>query len=393
MSEVATKNGTHAAELREELREATSFYSDDYFTARRRLLKASAQLGLEHFELEIHAPSPNGERLTIDITVAGDPKPKSAIVLSSGVHGVEGQFGSAVQLATLRQFVSRWRPPAGAAIVFLHAVNPFGFAWRRRFNEDNVDLNRNFLLAEEEFSGSPPLSGVFRRALRPARRVRRFGFWTARMALLALRHGVQSFWETLPVGQYDYPDWLFWGGGGPTPSSKALEHFLPTLLDEAKEVVHLDYHTGLGRWANCELLVSESEGTDNCEWWLAHFGAEMVKKLKSFTRAYEVRGGFGPWLRALFPGCSYRYSTAEFGTYSPMRVIGALADELHWHSELGNEEPAHASRMRLSEAFVPRSRSWRTKSLHTGVALVEQSARILWNKGHATFHNGALSPR
>ena len=27
----------------------------------------------------------------------------------------------------------------------VHAVNPFGFAWLRRVNEDNVDLNRNFL--------------------------------------------------------------------------------------------------------------------------------------------------------------------------------------------------------------------------------------------------------
>jgi hypothetical protein len=265
----------------------------------------------------------------------------------------------------------------------IHALNPFGFAWRRRFNEDNVDLNRNFLLAEEKFAGSPPLSATFRNAMKPSRPHTRYGFWTARMALLALRHGIKSFWETLPVGQYDYPDWLYYGGRGPTQSSLALEWFLPTLLDEADEVVHLDFHTGLGQWAECELLVSECEGPDNCAWWLEHFDDKMVRKLKSFKQAYEIHGGFGPWLRALFPNAHYRYATAEFGTYSPMRVIGALADELRWRGDLGTDPMAHASRVRLADTFVPRSRSWRTKSLHTGLSLVERAANVLWTTANS----------
>jgi predicted deacylase len=375
--------GSHVAQLREELFEATSYYSADYFSARQRFLAASTGLGLEHHALQIHAPSPNDEPLTIDITIAGAAKPTTALILSSGVHGVEGLFGSAVQLAFLEKLARNWQPPAGAAVILIHAINPFGFAWQRRFNENNVDLNRNFLLAEEQFSGSPPLSTAFRSAMQPSRPRTRFGFWTARMALLALRHGIQSFWETLPVGQYDYPDWLYFGGHGPTQSSQALECFLPTLLDNADEVVHLDFHTGLGRWAECELLVSESEGSENCEWWLEHFAGDMVRKLKSFTRAYEIRGGFGPWLRALFRDSKYRYATAEFGTYSPMRVIGALADELRWHGEIGTQSLGHPSRRRLVDTFVPRSRSWRTKSLQTGISLVRRTADVMWNSANS----------
>ncbi len=374
----ATSASSHVEHLKDELFEATSFYSTDYFSARQRFLAASTRLGFEHHALQIHAPSPKDESLTIDIAVAGAAKPTSALILSSGVHGVEGLFGSAVQLAYLEQIAPRWQPPEGAAVILIHAINPFGFAWQRRFNEDNVDLNRNFLLAEEQYTGSPPLAAAFRNAMKPARPRTRFGFWTARMALLALRHGFQSFWETLPVGQYDYPDWLYYGGGKPTQSSRALELFLPTLLNEANEVVHLDFHTGLGRWARCQLLASESEGLDNCAWWIEHFPADMVIKMKSFTRSYEVRGGFGPWLRALFPDCLYRYTTAEFGTYSPMRVIGALADELRWHSELGTDSPAHSARRRLTDTFVPRSRSWRAKTLHTGISVVQRAAHALW---------------
>src|SRR4029079_11561027 len=102
---------SHAAHLREELLEATSYYSADYFSARERFLAASTRLGLEHHSLAINAPSPNDERLTIDISVVGASKPKSAAVLTSGVHGVEGLFGSAVQSAFLEQSPPAWRPP------------------------------------------------------------------------------------------------------------------------------------------------------------------------------------------------------------------------------------------------------------------------------------------
>jgi hypothetical protein len=104
-----------------------------------------------------------------------------------------------------------------------------------------------------------------------------------------------------------------------------------------------------------------------------------VKHIKSFTRAYEIRGGFGPWLRAMFPACEYRYATAEFGTYSPMRVIGALADEVRWHVELGADSRGHSSRHRLSETFVPRSRSWRTKTLTTGLSWIQRTMEALWS--------------
>lgn len=39
--------------------------------------------------------------------------------------------------------------PPDVTVVFVHAVNPFGFHHDRRVNEDNIDLNRNFLTPEK----------------------------------------------------------------------------------------------------------------------------------------------------------------------------------------------------------------------------------------------------
>jgi hypothetical protein len=358
--------------------EALGFYSSDYFTAKQRFVAACDRLGFDQHSLPIEAPSPRDEPLTIDIAVAGTPQPARALVVSSGVHGVEGFFGSAVQLAFLESLPVDWRPPPGTALVMIHALNPFGFAWQRRFNENNVDLNRNFLLPEQEYAGAPPLAGMFRQSLMRGASRLRYGASTSRMALLALRHGVRSFWETLPVGQYEFPDWLFFGGSSRSQSAALLLDMLPGILASCREAVHLDFHTGLGRWADCKLLLSELDSADNAGWWKANFGAANVVEAKNGARSYQIRGGFGTWLQSQFPDCKYRFATAEFGTYSAMRVIGALTAELQWHVKLGTQSPQHKARRRLAEMFVPRDRRWRSASLTRGVSLIQNAADSLW---------------
>ncbi len=128
-------------------------FSTDYATARRRFRHAASRLG---WQLEAHpigALGPRGEELAFDVAWTPGGDPEKALVVSSGVHGVEGFFGSAVQLAALEQWATDSPPPTRC--VFLHGLNPFGFAWLRRFDENNVDPNRNYLLPGERFEGAP----------------------------------------------------------------------------------------------------------------------------------------------------------------------------------------------------------------------------------------------
>ena len=129
----------------------TGYYSADYFTAKCRFLVACERLGFDLHELPIDAPSPTGDPLTIDVAVRGAHQPTSALVVSSGVHGVEGFFGAAVQLAFLENLSPSWRPPENSAIVFIHALNPFGFAMIEfhsglGYNRRWLDNNYNYLV-------------------------------------------------------------------------------------------------------------------------------------------------------------------------------------------------------------------------------------------------------
>ena len=128
-------------------------FSPDYQAARQRFRLAVDQL---NWELESHSISrtgPDGEELTIDVGLSNNNDAGDTLILSSGVHGVEGFFGSAVQIATLQRWAAQ--APPGCRCVLLHGLNPYGFAHLRRFDENNVDPNRNFLLPGEQFTGAP----------------------------------------------------------------------------------------------------------------------------------------------------------------------------------------------------------------------------------------------
>ena len=83
-----------------------------------------------------------GEVLAMDVAVIGAPTAPKALLVVSGEHGLEGLPGSGAQLDLLLRMPD---PPKDTKVVLVHALNPWGFSHGSRGNEDNVDVNRNFV--------------------------------------------------------------------------------------------------------------------------------------------------------------------------------------------------------------------------------------------------------
>ncbi len=122
-----------------------SYFPANYREGRAAFIKAADKAGMD-ITTRVHptAKGPRGRPLFMDVACAGDRAAKRALMLISGTHGVEGYFGSGVQTGLLRDGIAK-RVPKGVKLIVLHALNPFGFAWDRRVNEDNADINRNFV--------------------------------------------------------------------------------------------------------------------------------------------------------------------------------------------------------------------------------------------------------
>lgn len=95
----------------------------------------------------------DGTELTMDFAVWStcevETEPATVLLYTVGIHGVEGYTGSAILLQILQNRMMMADLPPNAKVVFAHVLNPYGMAHLRRFNERNVDLNRNWLEPEE----------------------------------------------------------------------------------------------------------------------------------------------------------------------------------------------------------------------------------------------------
>ena len=122
-----------------------SSFSENFPQARSRFVEAAAAAGatVSSFALQGHR-GPDGGELVTDVAWNGPRDASHVFVAISATHGVEGFFGSGVQTEWLRRGEAKLLPPDTAALL-VHAINPFGFAWLRRTNEDNIDVNRNWM--------------------------------------------------------------------------------------------------------------------------------------------------------------------------------------------------------------------------------------------------------
>lgn len=111
-------------------------FRDSYYQA--RALFRSRATAVDHATLHsLPLPELQALGLTIDVAVIGGPSRRADRVLlhMSGTHGVEGFAGSAIQSRLLERLAEGEEAEAEAGLptlVFVHAVNPFGFSQVRR---------------------------------------------------------------------------------------------------------------------------------------------------------------------------------------------------------------------------------------------------------------------
>ncbi len=342
-------------------------FSSDYLQARSRLVEAATTKGWKHRAMDYGV-----DDLTIDALWLGPQKAKRVCVVSSALHGVEGYLGSAIQL----QFASATPPtlPKGTAVLLLHALNPYGFHNTRRWDIDNIDLNRNFLLDDQAFEGSPELYPSLDGWFNPKTPVGplRLGFYAQAVSTIA-RKGMPALKDTLPVGQYDFPKGLFFGGNGPSRTQMILKKQLPRWLRTADRVIHIDFHSGIGTWAGYKLFPNH---TDEARLSRLNevFGAESIEPWDPAKTSYTIRGGLGEWLAETFPFAEYDCLTAEFGTYNVLRIVEALRTENRQFQWGEPTAPAtRSAKSHLKEAFAPKSADWRNRCVEQGLGIVRQA--------------------
>ncbi|UCD69329.1 MAG: DUF2817 domain-containing protein [Betaproteobacteria bacterium] len=346
----------------------SDYFSKTYEIARSRFIAAACAAGGQMDEIYLDAMSPVGSPLAIEIAWFGLDNPSRVLIHSSGIHGVEGFAGSAVQLALLD---SELKIPSDAALVLVHCLNPYGMAWLRRVNERNVDLNRNFVVDPAVRTGAADTYRRLDGLLNPDRLPAGRDLFYARALRSGLKYGMPALRQAVAEGQYEFPEGLFYGGKEFEKGARLYLAWLSHHLKTVRSVFAIDVHTGLGNWGQ-ETLYLRSGADQTQE--AAKLGDVLSQQVITDARAhgaYEIRGMLCEVFTMLAPEPEWSFLLQEFGTYSGLRVVNALREENYWYHH-GNTSPQHRSRRQLKEMLVPANREWRDSVVDRGVSLCKR---------------------
>lgn len=353
------------------------YFGSDYGDARRKFLAGAAIAGARCEAIGHPLKGPEGEALHADLAWLGPEDAPKVLLAISGTHGVEGFCGSGAQVHGLASGLYAERP-RDVAVLLIHAVNPYGFAWIRRVNEDNVDLNRNFV----DWSRGPTHNDAYDEiadAIAPAAIAGpTFEAAEAKLKAYASAHGDQRLRAVVGAGQYRHKDGLFYGGVGPVWSHRTLMDVIEKRLKRRRHVCAVDFHTGLGPHGHGELIADLPEGSQAIRRAKAWFG-ESVTQPALGTSSSTVKDGLMEFglMRAIGDD-ALTHVALEYGTFdsSKGRIWLRRDNWLHAHSNRDHAE-AKAIKAGLRRHFYPDTEEWKEMVLFRAGMVTRQAFRGL----------------
>lgn len=350
----------------------------DYSAIRERFLAHVDTFSSQWQQVKASShPIDAADDLYIDsILLEAEETKDNLIVITTGVHGIEGYIGATM----LEVFINNFLPgldKSNTGVLMVTNVNPYGVKYQRRYNENNVDLNRNFIFDWSQFdlntntdypqvqSFLQPTSSIGNMALHE------IGFLGGAIKQVATK-GVSTLSNALLGGQYSASQGVYYGGSGDEKSTIYLkEVFKDTLYSGYKNIIHLDLHSGYGPRYNMTIFNSQYEKMTEEET-KAAFGYDTVIAYDS-KGFYPTNGDTTEYFYKLLEkeNAPIRlYSTCfEFGTLgddflSSIQSMKYTIDENrnHWFPTT-SKMTQKILKQRYMEMFFPSEVEWREKAV------------------------------
>ena len=339
------------------------YFSDNYDMARDKFLLAVNNHGLKHETFINPETGPEGQSLYTDVAWYGKTDAEKLMVFISGTHGVEFLVGSGCQSAWLNEGHIKDINDE-TAVLFIHSINPFGAAWRRRYNEDNVDLNRNFVDHNKEVFENPYYADLHDIIVPPALSGTERDEADRKLKEYRQTQGESAF-QTGILGQYTHADGFYYGGTEPVWSNRILMQIINKYCRSCKHLALIDYHSGLGAFGYGVIGVTADPGSAMERRARRWYGESMttfveVGEMYGFPNYSQLVDGMlmYAFVKAL-PETNVTPAGIEFGTYPIERVTEAERADAWLYKNLdADADIAEQIRATLEKVYYPNTPDW-----------------------------------
>lgn len=359
-----------------------SYYPTDYNSARENFINKSKQIIKEYPNAHLFSfkvPSKIDDNLTIEALYVPSQKTERLLVLSSGIHGVEGFAGSAIQAMFMDKFLSDSLLET-TGVLFLHSMNPYGFKYLRRVTENNVDLNRNSSTKDSLYkivNESYPKVNSF---INPTKKVdvskcsNRCFF--LRSMNLVRKESIPVLRQAILQGQYQFCEGLYFGGKDFEPQIKFLKPFLDSICMPYKLVMEIDLHTGYGEKGVLHLFPNPVP--ENVKKLVENIYSGYTIDWGDNKDFYIVTGDFINYMGEINQNKKYIPMTFEYGTLNSQTTVGSIKS-LHrmvmenegFHYGYKSSRDSLKVNKKFIEMYFPSDQKWREQIMQETIEMFE----------------------
>jgi hypothetical protein len=362
------------------------YFQESYMDSRLTFLEEAGKLKGIYNNVQIstlNIKSGTDHDLTIDYCyIPAQKEFKQLFILSSGVHGIEGYVGSAVQKMFMNELIGE-NDLDNMGLLLIHGINPYGFKYKRRVTENNVDLNRNSSLDKLLFESVNQGYRDLDKWLNQKKEINLSSISHFFFQLSAIQKIIEYSMDTLRQatlqGQYQYERGVFFGGNALEPSIEAVTPLIQQTAEPYDMVFSIDLHTGYGANGTMHLFPAPLED-----------GEKKIKTENIFAgfhidwgdsdNFYIVTGDFTTYIGSIIPEKYYLTMTFEFGTMDTESTMGSIKALNNMLIENQGVQNGYASqkdeievKSRYLESYYPSSEAWRSKAINDAREMLIQA--------------------
>lgn len=336
-----------------------NYFAPDYTFARAKFLEAAEAAHAQIVTYTNPANGPDDCPLCTDVAIVGDDAASTTLLVNTGTHGVEGFAGSAALVGWLRSGLITALPPF-LKVVLVHGLNPHAFAWGRRVNEDNVDVNRNFLDHGDAYPTNSQYERLHSMLVPDSLDPETLEKCERALALHTEADGTGQVHAQISRGQFSHPDGLYFGGHQPTWSNRIFCTILAECVAGTEQLAFIDLHTGPGAHGHASLTCADPETPSADARAQRWFGVRPENPAETRAAGGPIAGGIANAVRDIVLGAEVTSVTVKFGTVAHDRIFNALRVD-NWMHLLGHQDSAESSNLKaqLLECYCPKSKNWR----------------------------------
>ncbi|MBK8814229.1 MAG: DUF2817 domain-containing protein [Methylococcaceae bacterium] len=343
-------------------------FPPSYQAARSDFLSIAEVLNGKHNDYSCPGKTPDGKLLFTDTLWLGSDSAEKVFVLLAGTHGVEGLAGSAIEQDFLRLFANREiKLPENTAVLIVHALTPWGFAWLRRCDEDGVDLNRNAVDFSQSLPENPGYE-LLKNALFSVDGQQR----TLAFAEFERQQGRTAFEVAVSGGQYSDPAGPFYGGNKPAHGRIVTEHLIRQHCLNERDLAVIDLHSGLGPYGYGEIICDHSPDSAGVRVAQNWYGDSVTLPALG-TSSSVPKNGLIDYLWHRIMNERSCHVTLEFGTFSTDRLFEVIVKDHQLWAQHDNTSARLAHSKLMRQHFCPGDPFWKASVLFRARQVITQA--------------------